>query len=92
MGSTIDKKNTIDIRVSDDDGFSSSSYNITIPIDIYANRYINDYGSEFIKWDGDLYVMIPRMFVFSFEKVRSKEQIEKAFNPDRYMFKRWERD
>lgn len=82
-------ENTVEIRICDFNGFCHRSENLQISKEAYESRYINEYGSEFIKWNGNLYVMIPSLLEFSFEQVRHEEQIDKAFNPDRHRFERW---
>lgn len=89
MDSDVIKRDVIEIGVHDNDCFCSHSYTVKIPVDVYEHRYINEYRFEFIKWGGDLYVTNPMMLAFEFEKVRSNEQIEKAFNPDKYRFEKW---
>lgn len=74
------------IRVCDDDGFCSSSYDMQISDEAWNNRYINNNGCSFIKWEDKMYVADGWG---NFDLVRSEEQIEKAFNPDRYAFEEW---
>ena len=52
------------------------------------DTYINEYGVEFLKHDGILY-MRTGDYCDSFERVRTEYQIEKAFNPDRFAFNEW---
>ena len=83
------KNGAVKIGVHDEDGFCAHSYTLEIPTSVYNDRYINDHGYEFVKWNGDLYVANPMMFMFEFEKVRSIKQIDRAFNPDRDRFEMW---
>ena len=89
MGQVSKDDRVVSIRVCDYDGFAHSCMNMAISKEAYEHRYVNNQGSVFIQWNGDLYVMIPGLLDFSYEKVRSNKQIDKAFDVDRYCFNNW---
>lgn len=78
------------IRVNDWDGFCESVTTILVDKEDLKNTYTNEYGVEFLKHDGNLYMCDDR-FCLNFERIRNENQIERAFNPDRVAFNEWRR-
>lgn len=80
-----------EITINDFDGFMyCSNVKIQVTDSEFKKMYINDYGVAFIKHDGILYMRSGR-YCDSFERVRSEQQIDMAFNPDRFEFEEWRR-
>jgi len=77
------------IRISEWNGFYNIITEITLTED-ELDIYINDYGVEFLKYDGKLYLRYKNHDCF--ERVITRKQIDEAFNPDRAAFERWRKD
>jgi hypothetical protein len=79
--------NDKNIRLSEDNGFSSSCYGISVCNSCLSDRFITDCGSSFLKIDEKLYVQYNQFGCY--EMVASQRDIDRAFEPDRYEFQEW---
>ncbi len=88
-------ENMITERYSDFDGFMHISSDIHIcPHCFKNNTFVNEYGFLFLK-TRDEFTMEQVLYVAdqygNFERIRSKSQIDKAFNPSYHAFLEWKR-
>lgn len=72
-------------------GFAEVSGYKELCFDCYdKNTYVNDYDFTFLKLKQKLYCYKPYHFLdFGFRQIKSDDEIERAFNPDRYNFEKW---
>lgn len=75
------------IRLSEDDGFCSSIFDIEICDNCMDNTFVNSYGFEFIYYNKQVYIR--HQFTGCYEMARSKKDIDAAFDPERAMFNKW---